>query len=86
LFTRGSVIAKIVGHNVIKHSIFAQHIPLWVHEELFNGKKLTEIINTRHENIKYLPGCMIPYNVVCIVIFVQIIDSNPFQMGCAISK
>jgi glycerol-3-phosphate dehydrogenase (NAD+) len=64
VFCRGSVIAKIVGHNVIAHSIFAQHVPLWVYEEMFNGKKLTEIINTKHENIKYLPGCIIPYNVV----------------------
>jgi len=64
---RGSVIAKIVGRNVIEHSIFVQHVPVWVKEELFNGKKLTEIINTRHENIRYLPGCIIPYNVVIIV-------------------
>ena len=61
---RGSVIAKIIGHNVIEHHIFVQHVPLWVNEELFNGKKITEIINTRHENIKYLPGCIIPFNVV----------------------
>jgi len=47
--------------------MFVQHVPVWVKEELFNGKKLTEIINTKHENIKYLPGCIIPYNVVCSV-------------------
>ena len=64
VYDRGSVIAKIVGRNVIEHSIFVQHVPVWVKEELFNGKKLTEIINTKHENIKYLPGCIIPYNVV----------------------
>jgi glycerol-3-phosphate dehydrogenase (NAD+) len=62
----GSVIAKIVGHNVIQHPMFVQHVPLWVYEELFNGKKLTDIINTKHENIKYLPGCIIPYNVVAL--------------------
>jgi len=65
LYVRGSVIAKIVGHNVIEHKIFVQHVPVWVKEELFNGKKLTDIINTKHENIRYLPGCIIPYNVVC---------------------
>jgi len=62
----GSVISKIVGHNVITHSMFVQHVPVWVYEELFNGKKLTEIINTKHENIKYLTGCIIPYNVVAM--------------------
>ena len=66
-FCRGSVIAKIVGHNVIVHNLFVQHVTQWVYEELFNGRKLTEIINTKHENIKYLPGCIIPYNVVSIM-------------------
>ena len=28
------------------------------------GKKLTEIINTTHENVKYLPGAKLPPNVV----------------------
>lgn len=62
----GSVIAKIVGHNVLQDSTFYHHVPLWVHEELFNGRKLTETINTKHENIKYLPGCQIPANVVAL--------------------
>ncbi|CAG9533314.1 unnamed protein product [Cercopithifilaria johnstoni] len=29
---------------------------MWVHEEIVNGIKLTEIINTEHENVRYLPG------------------------------
>ena len=39
---------------------------MWVFEEIVNGEKLTEIINTRHENVKYLPGVKIPDNVVAI--------------------
>jgi len=38
---------------------------MWVYEELIDGKKLTEIINTTHENVKYLPGKKLPENVVC---------------------
>jgi len=37
---------------------------MWVFEEMLDGKKLTEIINTTHENIKYLPGKKLPENVV----------------------
>lgn len=37
---------------------------MWVYEEEVNGRKLTEIINTEHENVKYLPGCKFPHNVV----------------------
>lgn len=37
---------------------------MWVFEEMVNGRKLTEIINTEHENVKYLPGHKLPSNVV----------------------
>lgn len=37
---------------------------MWVFEEIIDGKKLTEIINTEHENVKYLPGHKLPKNVV----------------------
>lgn len=37
---------------------------MYVFEELIDGKKLTEIINETHENVKYLPGHKLPANVV----------------------
>ena len=37
---------------------------MWVFEEMVDGRKLTEIINTDHENVKYLPGHKLPPNVV----------------------
>lgn len=37
---------------------------MWVFEELIDGEKLTEIINTKHQNVKYLPGIDLPTNVV----------------------
>lgn len=37
---------------------------MWVFEEFINGRKLSEIINQEHENVKYLPGYKIPQNVV----------------------
>ena len=39
---------------------------MYVYEETVNGKKLTEIINTQHENIKYLPGTRLPDNIVSV--------------------
>jgi glycerol-3-phosphate dehydrogenase (NAD+) len=39
---------------------------MFVYEEVINGRKLTEIINTEHENIKYLPGHKLPTNVVSV--------------------
>jgi glycerol-3-phosphate dehydrogenase (NAD+) len=63
----GSVIAKIIGHNVRgKPGVFAERVPMYVYEEFIDGQKLTDIINTIHENVKYLPGCIIPDNVVAV--------------------
>lgn len=47
---------------------------MYVYEEYVDGQKLTEIINTKHENVKYLPKHKIPENVVCIfnLFFVQV--------------
>jgi len=34
-----------------------------VHEEMVEGRKLTDIINEDHENVKYLPGVELPHNL-----------------------
>ncbi|XP_076293531.1 glycerol-3-phosphate dehydrogenase 1 isoform X2 [Lasioglossum baleicum] len=62
----GSAIAKIVGTNASTQSIFEDTVTMYVYEEIINGKKLTEIINETHENVKYLPGHQLPPNVVAV--------------------
>ncbi len=64
-FWRGSSIAKIIGVNVSKFPYFDREVKMYVYEEIIDGRKLSEIINTQHENVKYLPGHKIPENVVC---------------------
>lgn len=69
---RGSCISRLIGHNVARmaHELPSNWDPIvniWVYEEMINGEeKLTEIINTRHENVKYLPGITLPSNVLAI--------------------
>jgi len=60
----GSAIAKIVGRNVLEKSNFEDDVHMWVYEEKVDGKNLTEIINTKHENVKYLPGIKFTDNVI----------------------
>ncbi|XP_065053681.1 glycerol-3-phosphate dehydrogenase [NAD(+)], cytoplasmic-like isoform X1 [Rhopilema esculentum] len=62
----GSAIAKIVGPNVKRHAMFEETVKMYTHEEMVNGRKLTEIINTDHENVKYLPGYKLPENVIAV--------------------
>ncbi|XP_008060464.1 glycerol-3-phosphate dehydrogenase [NAD(+)], cytoplasmic isoform X2 [Carlito syrichta] len=59
----GSAIAKIVGGNAAQLARFDPRVAMWVFEEDIGGRKLTEIINTQHENVKYLPGHKLPPNV-----------------------
>ncbi|KAM8869017.1 glycerol-3-phosphate dehydrogenase 1-like protein isoform 2-T2 [Spinachia spinachia] len=58
----GSAIARIIGHNA-RSLRFATTVKMWVFEENVNGRKLSDIINTEHENVKYLPGYKLPQNL-----------------------
>ncbi len=74
----GSAIARIVGRNVVKYPDFDNEgtnlialivfilVRMWVFEEVVKGQRLTEIINTTHENVKYLPGIPLPKNIVAV--------------------
>ncbi|XP_003389330.1 PREDICTED: glycerol-3-phosphate dehydrogenase 1-like protein [Amphimedon queenslandica] len=67
----GSAISKIIGLNAQGSSNFDTTVNMWVFEEMIDGEKLSEIINTRHENVKYLPGEKLPENVVAITSVVE---------------
>lgn len=53
-----------MGSNASQLAHFDPRVTMWVFEEDIGGRKLTEIINTQHENVKYLPGHKLPPNVV----------------------
>ncbi|KAI4459091.1 glycerol-3-phosphate dehydrogenase [Holotrichia oblita] len=80
----GSAIAKIVGKNVQRLSHFDKRVTMYVYEEIINGKKLTEIINETHENVKYLPGHKLPENVVSIyyIILYKFKSLYGYYRGC----
>ncbi|KAK5943633.1 glycerol-3-phosphate dehydrogenase [Knufia obscura] len=61
----GSTIAKVVAENTAAHpDLFEKDVQMWVYEEELDGKKLTELINEKHENPKYLPGISLPKHVI----------------------
>ena len=66
----GSAIAKIVGNNCRRLEFCEQRVNMWVYEEFIEEdgvkQKLTDIINSKHENVKYLPGIQLPDNVVAM--------------------
>ncbi|QLG71916.1 hypothetical protein HG535_0C02680 [Zygotorulaspora mrakii] len=69
----GTTIAKVVSENTaLNPQLFARRVDMWVFEEMIEGEKLTEIINTKHQNVKYLPGIDLPENLV----------ANPDLLDC----
>lgn len=65
----GSAIARILGRNCESLPYFHPTVRMWVYQEMIpvsNGRsmKLSDYINTYHENIKYLPGAKLPLNVI----------------------
>ncbi|GES99993.1 glycerol-3-phosphate dehydrogenase [NAD(+)], cytoplasmic isoform X1 [Rhizophagus clarus] len=62
----GTVIARMLGTNVVQQKGFDHEIKMWVFEEMIGERKLTDLINEKHENIKYLPGIRIPDNIIAV--------------------
>lgn len=67
----GSAISVMVGRNCQRLDHFETKVNMWVYEEMIelpdgSSKKLTEVINEKHENVKYLPGVTLPENVVAV--------------------
>mmetsp|Transcript_8613 Transcript_8613/g.25310 ORF Transcript_8613/g.25310 Transcript_8613/m.25310 type:complete len:367 (+) Transcript_8613:513-1613(+) len=60
----GSAIAKVVGRNLLELGDFEDEVRMWVYQEQVDGKNLTDIINEKHENVKYLKGKTFTNNVV----------------------
>merc|ERR1719183_1181871 len=60
----GSALVRILGRNATRHDIFDNEVKMYVHEEMIDGKPLTEIINETNENVKYLKNAKFTPNVV----------------------
>jgi len=60
----GSAISRIAAINTRRHAEqFEEEVVMWVKEEEVDGRPLSEIVNEKHENVKYLPGVNIGDNV-----------------------
>lgn len=62
----GSVIGRIASQNAGSSYVFNSTVHMWLREEDFNGRPLTQVINETHENPKYLPGHKLPENLVAV--------------------
>ncbi|KAM0685715.1 hypothetical protein COBT_003072 [Conglomerata obtusa] len=62
----GTAIAKVIAENVHDKKDFNSEIFMWTFEEIIDDRKITEIINTEHVNVKYLPGITLPKEIIAV--------------------
>lgn len=59
----GTAVSKLISSNIATRPDFNPELYMWTFEETIGDKNLTHIINTEHENVKYLPGVALPKNL-----------------------
>jgi len=59
----GNTLAKIISENA-QNGILKEKVDMWVFDEQVEGQSLVDIINYKHENVKYLNGITLPSNLV----------------------
>jgi len=59
----GNTLAKMISENA-QDGILKEKVDMWVFDEQVNGESLINIINEKHENVKYLNGVTLPSNLV----------------------
>ena len=67
----GSAISIPIGRNCQRLSHCENNVNMWVYEEEIESvggerRKLTDLINSTHENVKYLPQIQLPKNVIAV--------------------
>jgi len=68
----GSAIAIPIGMNCERLFNCETNVNMWVYDEEVqtnegkNTRLLSEVINDRHENVKYLPGIQLPENIIAV--------------------
>ena len=77
---------KLVAQNTLRldpADRFVDEVRMWVHEEEVGGRPLTDLINQRHENVKYLPGVALGDNVVATPSLRECVEGADVLILCA---
>jgi glycerol-3-phosphate dehydrogenase (NAD+) len=74
----GTTIARVISENVVNQEDFEDTVKMWVYDELVNGESLVKIINSKHENVKYLPGYKLPENLIAVPDLVEVSEWADF--------
>ncbi|EFJ50801.1 hypothetical protein VOLCADRAFT_57957 [Volvox carteri f. nagariensis] len=77
---------RMMAQNTLAHDPadnFTDEIKMWVYEEEYEGRKLTEVINETHENPKYFPGFDLGSNVRAVPSIDEAVADADLIVFCA---
>ncbi|GAB4821168.1 hypothetical protein N2152v2_008214 [Parachlorella kessleri] len=77
------VASNTVGGGRKPGDRFIEEVRMWVYEEEVEGRKLTEVINERHENVKYLPSIDLGSNVKAVPSLEEAVAGANVLIFCA---
>ena len=77
-----SAMSVYIGRNAAKCAQFEEEVRMWVFQEQVNGRNLTDIINEKHENVKYLPGRPLPANIRAVPDLSECCDGANLLVFC----
>jgi len=76
--------ARMAAQTCRESSLFETDILMWVYDEkLEDGRMLTDVMNERHENVKYLPGVGIGENIIACPDLVEVVRDADIICICA---
>ena len=78
----GSALAKIAAINAAQHEGFDDTVNFWVRQKDTPQGKLTDVINSTHENERYLPNIKLPHNLVAVPSLVDVVKGANLILFC----
>ncbi|KAL4436899.1 hypothetical protein ABPG75_004038 [Micractinium tetrahymenae] len=77
---------KMIAENLAEEGRsdkFCRDVRMWVFEEEVEGRKLTELINERHENVKYMPGVQLGDNIIACADLAETVKDATILVFCS---
>lgn len=72
----GTAVARLLAMNAAESSIFDNNVRMWGHHEMYEGRSLNVVINSKRENPRYLPGVHLPENLTAVDDICSLADSD----------
>ena len=81
-----AIVRNVAANASANPSDFDFTVRMWVFEEEVDDggqrRNLSQVINDKHENVKYLPGVALPHNVVAVPDLAEAADGADVVIFC----